>query len=335
LYLLRMAVGQAVNESMSLAPDEWRAVYRLAKKHAVIGVAWDGIERLQQMQPEALQSMPADVAGKWFADVQTIEAANRKLAKLAQAVQVLLRTGGYEAQVLKGAALAAYYPKPEHRQATDVDMWVRPQDYKRLANELCRGDNSHNLKALRQELLSFLQKQSELEIGEVVYHHIETQCFGDTEVEMHITPTWLCNPRHNRHLQRAFAEAGQMTPELEEVYALLHGFRHIYHDGLALRHVMDYYLVCRHNRMAGVLPPQAMYDALGLRRFAEAMDEVAAAIFAAGEPQQLSKRAQHILDALPKRQVSNAVRWDYPEETLFNLPWRVVHYLWRKKNHYV
>lgn len=330
LNLLRLAMGEQVGQRAPLSPDEWRAVYRLAKKHAVIAVAWSGVESLQLAHPELLQSMPADVTGRWFADVQTIVAANRQLKKQAQAAQAMLRKGGYESQVLKGAALAAYYPKPEYRQATDVDLWVSPRD-----------DNK-GLKALRQELLTFLHKQSEVKIGEVVYHHIETQCFGDTEVEMHITPTWLCNPRHNRRLQRVFAEVKHMKPELKELYALLHGFRHIYHDGLALRHVMDYYLVCRHNRQAGILQPQALYESLGLTRFAKAMDEVAA--FCLGEKSHssvaakqsgLSARAKHILAALPERQLSHAVRWDYPGETLFNLPWRCVHYLWRKRNRYV
>lgn len=342
LNLLRAAMGEQTGQLAPLSPDEWRAVYRLAKKHAVIAVAWSGVESLQLTHPELLQSMPADVTGRWFADVQTIVAANRLLTKQAQAAQAMLRAGGYESQVLKGTVLAAYYPKPEYRQATDVDLWVIP-----------RNDDTHNnQKAFRQELLAFLRQQSEVKVGETVYHHIETQCFGNTEIEFHITPTWLCNPLRNRRLQRLFSNAQidaqtqgnqpTLSPELQELYTLLHAFRHIYHDGITLRHVMDYYLVCRHNRQAGIPQPQALYESMGLMRFAKAMDEVAAfclceksySIAAADQP-ALSARAKHILAALPERQLSLAVRWDYPGETLFNFPWRCVHYLWRKRNHYV
>jgi hypothetical protein len=43
----------------------------------------------------------------------------------------------------------------------------------------------------------------------------------------------------------------------------------------------------------------------------------------------------HILQALPERQVSGVVCRDYPQEHLFNLPWRAMHYLWRKRNNYL
>ena len=322
LYLLRLADGQPADEPVALSPDEWREVYRFAVKHAVIAVAWDGVEQLQSAAPEALQSMPADVTGKWFADVQAIDAANRRLAKQAAAIQSRLNAAEFDSQILKGAALAAFYPKPAHRQSADIDLWIKQPNSPQAS-----------LKAQRQELLSYLRQQPDITIGETVYHHIETTIDG-IEVEYHVTPTWLCNPRNNRRLQRLFADAGQWTPELQELYTLLHAFRHIYHDGIALRHVMDYYLVCRHNRLTGVQPPNDLYIQLGFHSFAEAMNEVAAVIFATA-PAQLSKHAQHILAALPERQMSQAVRWDYPAETLFNLPWRTIHYLWRKMNHYV
>lgn len=323
LYLLRLADGQPVEERVTLSPDEWREVYRFAAKHAVIAVAWDGVEQLQSAAPEALQSMPADVTGKWFADVQTIDAANRRLAKQAAAIQSRLNAAEFDSQILKGVALAAYYPRPAHRQSADIDLWIRQSNSPQAS-----------LKAQRQELLSYLRQQPDITIGETVYHHIETTIDG-IEVEYHVTPTWLCNPRNNRRLQQLFADAPQVTPELQELYTLLHAFRHIYHDGIALRHVMDYHFVCHHNRLAGVQQPYDLYRQLGLAAFAGAMDEMTAAIFDKSEQQQLSKRAKHILEALPERQVSRAVRWDYPAETMFNLPWRIVHYLWRKMNRYV
>lgn len=326
LELQRLAMSEQPARLEPLAPAEWREVYRLAAKHAVIGVAWDGVEQLQHQSPEALQSMPGDLMGKWFADAQTIQTANSRMAKQASDVQELLRAGGFDSEILKGAALAAYYPKPAHRQAADIDLWVRPLQ---TAN-----GKPQSLAERRKPLLAYLRRQPDVTIGEVVYHHIETM-IGGTEVECHVTPTWLCNPVHNSRLQHVFAQAGQLTPELQELYTLLHAFRHVYHDGIALRHVMDYYLVSRHNRQSGVPVPTELYTRLGLTGFAQAMDEVAVAILAQGEQPQLSKRAKHILAALPERHVSRAVRLDYPQESLYNLPWRGIHYIWRKMNHYV
>ena len=323
--LLRLAATESGALAFAAAPpsaEEWRATYRLALRHAVPGVAWDGVERLQAEAPEALRDMPADLMGKWFADVQTIEAANSRMAKQAEQVQALLKTGGFDAQILKGASLAAYYQQPAHRQAADIDLWVSPTQA-----------NHGSLKTCRERLLAYL-KSRDIAVTAVVYHHIETMIDG-ADVELHVTPTWLCNPVHNRRLQRLFAQADELTPELQEVYALLHAFRHIYHDGLALRHVLDYYLVCRHNRKMSITSPLALYGQLGLTRFALTMDELSAYLFDNPATESLSAPVQHLLAALPQRRASRRVQWDYPSETLFNLPWRIVHHVWRKAHHYL
>ena len=312
------------DEFMPLAPDEWREVYRLAAKHAVIAVAWSGVENLQSSALDAIKTLPADLMGKWFADVQAIHAANIRMAKQSAQLQARLKNSGFCSQILKGASLAAYYPEPVRRQSADIDLWVTQPN-----------NTQTSLRALRQTLLAYLRQQPDIAIGEIVYHHIETEING-TEVEFHVTPTWLCNPVHNRRLQQSFARSGQLTPELQELYTLLHAFRHIYHDGIALRHLLDYHLVCRHNRNIGVQAPQTLYSRLGLLTFARALDDLTEHYFGnQPSPASLNPCARHILQALPERQVSRTIRHDYLSESLFNLPWRTVHYLWRKTNHYV
>lgn len=325
LNLLRLALGERVSAMFpSLSPDEWREVYRLAAKHAVIAIVWDGVEQLQQQNPEVLLSMPADLMGKWFADVHAIEAANIRMTKLAAKVQNILNDGGFDSQVLKGSTLAVCYPKPGHRQSADIDLWVLPH-----------GNEPLRLTAFRQQLLAFLHRQPQITVGEVVYHHIETMIDG-TEVEFHITPTWLCNPWHNRRLQQLFCGSRSLTPELQELYTLMHAFRHIWHDGIALRHLLDYYFVSHKNRQQGIPAPAVLYRQLGLNTFVQAMDElVACCLHPQDNRAQTSLRAMHILQALPERQVSGAVCRDYPQEHLFNLPWRAMHYLWRKRNNYL
>lgn len=322
LYLLRLAIGQPSGQHPPLAPDEWRAVYSLSKLHAVVGVAWDGVELLQQFSPEAADTMPADVAGKWFADVQMIEAANSRLMRCAQQLQARLQSDGLPTLLLKGASLAAFYPHPEHRQASDIDLWVPAKD-------------EHSLSDQRQVLISYLKQQPHFAIGEVVYHHIETTYQGQTEVEFHVTPTWLCNPLTNSRLQRLFAQNYDiLTPDMQELYCLLHAFRHIYHDGLALRHVLDFYLVSTSNRRRGIPVPDKLYAQLGLQSFAQTVSEVADYVMGKTPADRLSARAMHIVQALSERRVSRCVQWDYPGETLCHLPWRSIHYLWRRMNQY-
>ena len=323
VYLLRLGIGVPSTSLQPVSAEEWRIVYSLAAKHAVLGIAWDGVEHLQSQSPQSLQSFPADLMGKWFADVQTIESANRRMAKQASQLQSFLQEGEFDAYILKGVSLADYYPKPEHRQSADIDLWVLP-----------KHNSQAPLSVHRKALLQFL-KSREVPVGSVVYHHIEAQFFRDTEVELHVTPTWLCNPAHNSRLQQLFAQARQLTPEMQALYALLHAFRHIYHDGLALRHLADYYLVREANRQRGLSNIQQTRQ-IGMSSFAASMDQVADYLLAEHpcEIHRLSPRARHILKELPARQISRRIKWDYPAETLFVLPWRAVHYLWRKCHGY-
>lgn len=332
LCLLRLAASDAriqlqVDEDfLSLTPDEWREIYRMAARHSVIAVAWDGVERMQVLSPDGLCSMPPDLMGKWFADVQSIEAANRRMAKLARQIQENLLADGFRSHILKGAALAAYYPVPAHRQSADIDLWVPPHMtcYKKSLN------------TQRKCLIGYLRQQPDVTVGEIVYHHIETTVSG-TEVEFHVTPTWLCNSVHNRRLQSLFTQTGHLTPELQELYALLHAFRHIYHDGLALRHLLDYWLVRNQNREDDFVPPLDWYKQLGMTAFARTADELTDYVFGSKEVKanSLSSRTRRLLSVLPMRRTAKCVQWDYPGEAFCVLPWRTVHYLWRKIHHFV
>lgn len=331
LNLLQLAASDNLNSAHelpllgALSAKQWWDTYHLAVKHAVAALAWDGIARLQSKAPNVLCNMPVDLMGKWFADVQVIEITNSRMKKQATELQNLLLEGHYNSQILKGTALAAYYPNPTHRQSADIDLWVRPND----------SDQTVSLAVLRRELIAFLRRQPIVDVDEVVYHHIGTM-IGGTRVELHVTPTWLFNPFYNSRLQRLFMQTRQFSPELQELYTLLHAFRHVWYGGITLRHVLDYYFIHRYNNKVGNQVSKALYAQLGLTPFAQAMDEVANYSFDTPiSIDVLSPRARHLLQALPERRTSRAIRCDYPQELLFRLPWRCAHHLWRKANGYL
>lgn len=306
---------------MPLDNNDWRNAYYLANRHAVIGAAWDGIINLQTYAPELTQNISPDMMGKWFADVKTIEAANRRLELQTAQLQEFLQKGGFESRLLKGASFAFFYPDPAHRQAADIDMWVLPKP-------------GQSRLELRHALLAYLRSCG-IQVGEIVYHHIQANIYTGTEVELHVTPSWLYNPIHNHRLQMLFTLTGQLTPQIQELCALMHAFRHIYHDGLTLRHVLDYWLIANANKTRNESVPVALYAQLGLATFANAMNELCELLFAWQQSEnasakELSKRARHLLEALPQRQVSKRIQWDYPSETLWAFPWRTAHFLWRK-----
>ena len=324
--------------------DLWRHIYQLAKQQAVAALVWDGVAHAQTIATDWVRNIPADVLGHLFADTQIIESANIRKREQTKQIQSFLQQYGYQSVVLKGTSLAAFYPNHLHRQSADIDLWILPQI---VASTEARCDLSEH----RKQLISFLNS-NQIPVDKVVYHHIEThlphiiQSSATPVVELHVTPSWLCNPFHNARLQKYFSQFAkqmshnssiEMPREMLEVYTLLHAFRHFFFGGLQLRHILDYFLVRRSNRNAGVKEDKTILNELGLIRFASAMDELSDWCFAmhpaaTDSPKriELTPKAKHLLEIISNKNAQGKYHWDYPSETMFFYPWRYVHYLWRK-----
>lgn len=124
------------------------------------------------------------------------------------------------------------------------------------------------------------------EISGVNYHHIHFPVFDDTEVEMHIYPSFLSSPLRNKRLQefcRMYAPKDCKTEEISTpplafnlVFIMLHCYRHLSGHGVGLRQVMDYYFVLKtlsDSPLKGENKVEAMkrVKQLGMGRFAPAL----------------------------------------------------------------
>lgn len=333
LQLLQIAIGTRQRLSRPWIAEDWRRAYHEARHHALVGVCWEAIEQIG----EAADTMDEELAGRWFADALTIQDHNAMLHQRVQHLQQLLAESGYHGTVLKGIAVAQHYPRPELRQCGDIDIWVPGPS--------------------RAELLHFFRQRG-YHIGEVVWHHADVHIFPDLETEVHFLPSWLFNPWHNRQLQKLCA-TGRIGQDglTEATYLLLHIFRHLFQEGVGLRHLLDYYLATRGGLTA---EDRRQMHLLGLAPLAAAVDEVCGLCFTATEAEAkdistLSRRGRHLFaevwmtgDFGGKGKKTNrrqrllaghrqALRWmcDYPAEALWELPWRLWHYFWRRSNGYL
>ncbi len=103
----------------------------------------DMAEVRQELSDQAVLTLTADVLGRTGDREAIREAANRLThfyAMMAEQSKMLslLAENGIPAVVLKGAAAALYYPKPEYRRLGDVDLLIDPAHFDR-AMEVIRG----------------------------------------------------------------------------------------------------------------------------------------------------------------------------------------------------
>lgn len=260
--LIQVAICRMDSLSRVPSADEWRSLYDMSVKQAVVGVCFCGVQRLPK---EQLVEMPVRLKLQWFALASQIKARNELLNHRCVEVQRMLTEKGMKSCILKGQGVAKLYKIRNeelgvrngvnlglYRQSGDIDVWVDK---------------------VRDDVIDFVMQN--VPTREFDQKHIHFHVFEDVDVEMHWIPVNRESPRFNRILgeyfrkesSRQFANSsGKVcypTVDFQLVHQLLHAYAHYVYEGVGLRQMMDLYFaqVAFLERM-----PQNMEEVLGLFR---------------------------------------------------------------------
>ena len=93
---------------------------------AILGLCFDGIERLGEEYPEEQRLNPIgrELLMTWMGKAQQIRRQNRKVNTVASKLFSMLREDGLRCSILKGQGNALMYPNPYSRTPGDIDVWV-------------------------------------------------------------------------------------------------------------------------------------------------------------------------------------------------------------------
>lgn len=249
--LLRYSIGEQ-QERPDIRDDEWEPINIMAAEQSLTGVLYEGVSRLSKAVP-----LSEEVKLTWFFQTEQIVEANKKMNAATVKVAKRLRKEGFDCCILKGQGNALMYPEPLHRIPGDIDVWVV-------------GDIP---------AVIAMGKQSNPE-ATPMYHHIDFAPIGDIDVEAHYRPAFMHNLIHNRRLQSWFSEqaAEQCDHEVElpdgaglvaaptdafnRIFQMAHISKHVLHEGIGLRQVIDYYYLLKR----GFSREERLHDELLLRR---------------------------------------------------------------------
>lgn len=264
--LISIAMGHKKEFDKAPSEEEWLRISNAAVKQSLGGVLSEVFyDRIPSEQFPSHRTFMG-----WMCMQKKTEMNNKRLNERSAEVYRIFKDAGFDCCILKGQAVARYYPKPEERMTGDIDIWVA-------------GD--------RQKIIDFLR--SRYEVTNIVYHHAEVKMYDNDEVEVHFMPSWMYNPDTNRVLQSFFEhnEADQMAnmiPELgfaapdvqfDAVFSMVHIYRHLLEEGVGLRQVMDYYYILRQlGPDAGPWVMEAV-DSFRMHRFAGALMYVLQQVF--------------------------------------------------------
>ena len=121
LALLRAALsGEPADESLleNLTAEQWAGVFRQGVRQGVSAMIFDALSSLP-----AAAAMPKALALKWMAGTVAVEGRYARQKAVGGEISRLLAAEGLGVPVLKGLALARLYPRPEHRECGDIDIY--------------------------------------------------------------------------------------------------------------------------------------------------------------------------------------------------------------------
>lgn len=229
---LRFCIGSAKEIPDSLKEVDWKELYRIAQKQALLGVLFHGIQRLpKELAPEQKLLM------QWMVMAEMVRKQNIKLYQDSVKVCQNFEKEGFANCILKGQGNALLYPDPYMRTPGDIDIY---------------------LSGGRKKIMKYVDQVCPNQV--MRYHHVDFPVMK-TAIEVHFTPSYMFYPIHNRRMQKWFEKVmgeqcnhrvslpdgyGEIhVPHVSfnVIYILSHLYRHIFTEGIGLRQLLDYYFV--------------------------------------------------------------------------------------------
>lgn len=359
--LIQVAIGCRNSLSRNPSENEWEAIFDIADKQAVAGVALAALEELLNHG----QKPSTELLLQWIGLGEQIKSRNGIVNQRCKDLEKLFVDNGFRCCVLKGQGTALYYNNPELRESGDIDLWVTIE-------------GRYKKDEVRSEVLQFAYFNG-YHIGHVDIKNTDIDIFEDVPVEVHFIPSWMFCPFKNIRLQRFFAEQADCqfgnkdieagfthtTIEFDLVYSLLHIYRHVFEEGIGLRQLLDYYHTLIHSNKQQRKAAYTMLESLGMGKFAGGVTYMLhecfkldkeyficepnerhgrfllSEILVAGNFGRYDSRYQH--EATEKRFANGLITLKrdmrylcyYPSEVLWMPFWKLWHWCWRKKKGYL
>ena len=229
---LRFCIGSVKEIPDSLKEADWMELYAIAKKQALLGVLFHGIQRLpKELAPEQKLLM------QWMVMAEMIRKQNIRQFQNSVKVCQNFEDEGFANCILKGQGNALLYPDPYMRTPGDIDIY---------------------LTGGRKRVMQYINKVCPNQV--MRYHHVDFPVMK-TAIEVHFTPSYMFFLIHNSRMQKWFKEVMDLqcsnvvtlpdgygeitvpTTSFNVIYILSHLYRHVFTEGIGLRQLLDYYFV--------------------------------------------------------------------------------------------
>ena len=255
---------QADEAPSCISEIDWQGLLKFAKKQTIIGIYWQGIQRLGDVANKPSE----DDVMEWMGEYTKIVRRNTKTDDAVAWLAKFLQSNDIGFFMFKGQTVASYYPTPEIRTSGDVDFYVFKRDWDRakslLEKEVTMTDDHSG------QHLEFTKDGIPFEI------HYHTALFASGSKQRY----WdeLIESYFNEVLDHAKindVEVPTLPPTLNAIYLFVHIYHHFLKEGIALRQFIDWmmFFEAKHDEIV-VSELTAKLERLGLLRAFKAFGAV-------------------------------------------------------------
>jgi hypothetical protein len=200
-----------------------------AKEQAIVGIYWQGIQRLQSKIDFHLTD---DEVLDWVGEAIIIKRQNIKLNNAVAWLVKQMNSDNIDYFVFKGQTVASYYPNPLSRTCGDIDFYV----FKKHLSKVNKWLESRILESKKDSFqhLDFYKDGTPFEI----HHHTatfarnSTQRYWDDMIES-IQPVL-------NNIKVGNVTVPVLPPTVNAVYLFVHIYHHFLKEGIALRQFIDW-----------------------------------------------------------------------------------------------
>ena len=213
--------------------DEWTRLFKAAARQGQLAIAWDAVEKLQAEHGSLCRGLSRETKIRWALSIKHIEEVHLRQREALKELAGIFAESGMRVMVLKGLGLAEMYPRPEHRECGDLDIYLFG-DFEK-GNEVMRKmgiaveyDGTKHSK--------FYYKGIPVENHKNFLNVTTTRVDKDLERElMRILQEQKCGT-----LDLGGITVDVPPPDFQMIFLTRHAITHFLASGLVLRHLYDF-----------------------------------------------------------------------------------------------
>lgn len=244
--ILRLGLDNSLVEEENLSSfimmsaQQWTALGDLARKQGVLGIALDGIDKLESTRYGVTRELGVSQKLEWIGEVLQIEQRNRQQMAVMEELIGKWTEKECSVMVMKGQANSLLYPKPLHRNPGDVDCYLFNFNLDHKLNE-------------GYEIGNEVAREVGAKVDESWYKHSVISYKGET-FENHQYFVHTREGKRSKELQRELAGALEvehwetfpnsqvLIPPVHwtAMFLTYHACAHFLTEGLRLKQVLDW-----------------------------------------------------------------------------------------------